>query len=233
MEKKIVLFLFLAAAVLFAQPKFFVENRDHDWGTVEMGDRILRHTFQVVNQGRDTLRISSIRPSCGCAVAKFDSIVAPGRTGRIVGEFNMRGRTGMQRNSLTVNSNDPDEPQIRLTMATFITAPLDIVQRWMSLNSERGRVSGSVSFLTQQANFVVNSAHYASNDNTSDSIRVNTSQTSKSGPDENGNFRYEFDFNFVRNVDRFENGIMTFNTNVAQRPSVSSNISIEPLREVY
>ena len=233
MKKRIALFLLLAAASVFAQPKFFVENRDHDWGTVEMGDRVLRHTFQVVNQGRDTLRINSIRPSCGCAVAKFDSIVAPGRTGKIIGEFNMAGRTGHQRNTLTVNSNDPDEPQIRLSMATFITAPLDIVQRWMSLNSDRGRVQGSVSFLTKQTNFTVSSARYVSNDNSSDSVAVNTKQTSKSGPDEHGYFRYEFDFNFVRNVDRFENGIMTFNTNVAQRPSVSSNISIEPLRAQY
>ncbi|MCL2845055.1 MAG: DUF1573 domain-containing protein [Chitinivibrionia bacterium] len=231
MNKKIILFLISAATILLANPRFFTENRDHDWGTVEMGDRILRHTFQVVNQGTDTLRINSIRPSCGCAVAKFDSIIAPGRTGRIVGEFNMRGRTGMQRNSLTVISNDPEEPQIRLTMATFITAPLDIVQRWMSLHSDRGRVRGTVSFLTQQTNFVINSAQYTANTDRADAIVVSTTQTSRSGPDENGNFRYDFDFHFVRNVDRFENGTLTFNTNVSARPTVSSNISIEPLRD--
>jgi len=228
MKKKIALFLFLAATLLFAQPRIYVENREHDWGTIEMGDRILSHSFVVINRGTDTLRINNIRPSCGCTVSKFDSIIAPGRTGQVVAEFNSRGRTGQQRNSLLVSSNDPDSAQIRLNVQVFISAPLDIVQRWMTLNSDRGRVRGNVSFLTRQANFSVNSANYVSNNDRSESVALNMNQTGRTGPDENGNFRYEFSFDFVRNVSRLENGTITFNTNVTQRPTVSSNVSIEP-----
>jgi len=234
MKLKFILFLLFAAAILFAQPKFSVENRSHDWGTVQEGNRTLRHTFVVVNKGTDTLRISNIRASCGCTVAKYDSIVAPGKTGKIMAEFDTRGRTGRQNNALTVHSNDPDSAQVRLNISVFIKTPLDIVQRWMNLYSARGVVNGTVTFLTTQSDFSVNNAQYVSNSgssgNSTEPETINMTLKSKSGPDENGDFRHEFDFNFARTVDRYENGILKFETNIMQKPSISASVSIEPQR---
>lgn len=231
MRKKIVLALALAAAVLSAQPRFTVENRDHDFGLLEQGDRVVRHTFVLRNTGTDTLRLSNVRPCCASRIAEFDAAIAPGRTGRIVAEFNMRGRTGRLRYNIMVHTNDPDNAQTRLTMTAFVRTPLDIVQRWMNLQARRGRITGTVSFLAERDDLVVNSAFYIPNNDNSDSTALNMVFSERVGPDENGNYRFDFNFDFARTVSRFESGTLVFNTNVTGRPSVSANVSIEPSRD--
>jgi hypothetical protein len=235
MKLKFVSILFIAVAVLSAQPRFFVENKRHDWGTVTEGNKVLKHSFVVVNKGSDTLKITNIRASCGCTVASYDSIVAPGKTGRIAAEFDIRGRTGRQENTLVVMSNDADSSQIRLRVVAFIKSPLDVSPRWLALHSNRGRVNGTLSFLTEEQNFTIEKAqHFAASDNQRTSpTTINMTQKSRTGPDENGNLTYEFDFSFNRSVERFENGILVFETNVKEKSSVSLNVSIELQDTLY
>jgi hypothetical protein len=233
MKLKICLFLFVIATFVCAQPKLFVENKQHDWGTVAEGNTTLKHTFTVVNKGSDTLKISKVNASCGCTVAKYDSIVAPGKTGKVSAEFDISRRTGRETKTLTVYSNDADSAQVHLNLTVFIKTPLDAVQKWMTLYSDKGKISGNISFLTAQKDFKINKSFYAANHRDAKNsvqapITVNAIFKSKSKPDANGDITYEYDFSFSKSVAEYENGAITFETNVKEKPSVSTNVSIEP-----
>ena len=233
MKAKFVLsVLVLTTVSVLAQPRIFIENTVFDWGTTPEGNDRLRHSFIVVNRGTDTLRITNIRSSCGCTVPKYDSIVAPGRTGNITAEFNKAGRTGHQTSNLTVFTNDPESEHVRLTLRGHIRTPLDVSPRWLNLFSERGKVSGRVSFVTGNNNLTINKAQYVLSNDNEKLVPSNLTMTlvNKSAPDQNGDITYEFDFSFARNVDRYENGTITFETNVKEKPSVSMNVSVEPSR---
>jgi len=222
-----------AAMVLYAQPKIFVEQKTFDFGTIPEGDKVLSHTFSIVNNGKEALKITSVRPSCGCTVAKFDSLIAPGKTGTVLAEFNTNGFTGHQEKILTVYSNDQDSGRIQLRIMAFIKSDLDISQRWMNLYPENGKVKGTVTFLVSQADFVVKKAQFIliGNGENIAPIAVSVKLKTKGKPDKDGIIPYEFDFEFARNVDKYENGKIVFDTNVKQKPSIELNIALEPKRD--
>ena len=65
-----------APKITFDKPKF-------ECGEVWSGDKI-EHTFDVRNTGEGILKISSVKPSCGCTVApNYSREIAPGATGQI------------------------------------------------------------------------------------------------------------------------------------------------------
>jgi len=233
MKTKIVLSaLILTAVSLFAQPKLFIENSTFDWGTSPEGTDLITHAFVVANRGKDSLRITNIRSSCGCTVGEYDSVIVPGGTGSVKVKFNKSGRTGSQASNVSIFTNDPENPQVRLTIRGFIQTALDISPRWQNLFSERGNVKGRVSFTTRNRNFAVKKAEYIINNDTERLIPVNVVMTlqNRSNPDQNGNITYDFEFSFARNVERHENGTISFETNVSEKPNVSMNVSVEPSR---
>jgi hypothetical protein len=231
---KIVLSSLFVAAVLYAQPRLFVEQKTFDFGTIPDGNKVLSHTFSIVNNGNEPLKITSVRPSCGCTVAKFDSVIAPGTAGNILAEFNTDGFTGHQEKILTVYSNDPDSSRIQLRIKTFIKAALDISQRWMNLFSDNGKINGSVSLLASQPDLIIKKAQYilSNNQENISPIVVKTTVKNKGKPDKEGITTYEFDFEFIRNVSKYENGKIVFETNVKQKPSIELNVAIEPKKDV-
>ena len=48
---------------------------------------VLEHSFEIRNDGVADLEISDVRPACGCTVAKFDRVVAPGAVGKVYAEL--------------------------------------------------------------------------------------------------------------------------------------------------
>ena len=234
MKVKVVLSALSFAAILYAQPKIFVEQRTFDFGTIPEGNKGLPHTFLVANKGNEPLKIAAVRTSCGCTVAKFDSLIAPGKTGNVTAEFNTSGFTGHQEKIITVHSNDPDSARIQLMLKTFIKSALDVSPKWLNLYCDNGKVSGSVTLSASQADMAIKKAQYVLSNNTENvpPIAVNTKIKSKGKPDKDGVTSYEFDFEFVRNVSKYENGKITFETNVKQKPSVEINVAVEPKKDV-
>jgi hypothetical protein len=97
------------AGAAWAQGKVEVEGGDtYDWGRVSPGQ--LKATISVKNTGDQPLKISEVRPSCGCTAAPIDkSVLAPGETGKISVTMNATG-FGAVKKSLTINSDDPVTP---------------------------------------------------------------------------------------------------------------------------
>ncbi len=76
-----------------------------NFGKIEEGQK-LAVTFRFRNSGDKPLVIASVHPSCGCTVADFPRRpIAPGKEAEITGEFDSKGRVGLQHKDLTVHAN--------------------------------------------------------------------------------------------------------------------------------
>ena len=217
-----------AAVVLCAQPKMFIEQKTFNFGTVSEGDRV-PHSFAISNKGTEPLRITAVRVSCGCTAAEFDSVIAPGQTGKVSAEFNTRGFTGQQEKIVHVHSNDPDSARIGLHIAGFVITPLELTPRWLSLQSDNGKVKAPVTFSTSQKAFSIKKAQFVfgNSEENRTPIPVRTTLRKKNDADKNGLTVYEYDFEFSINTDKNEVGRVVFDTSVKQKPTVELHLSIE------
>jgi uncharacterized membrane protein len=102
--------LLLAGTAAYAQGRIEVVGGDtYDWGSVSPAK--LKTVIEVKNVGDDTLKITNVRPSCGCTTAPIDkSTLMPGESGKISVEIDMSTRTGPTTKTITVASSDPKNP---------------------------------------------------------------------------------------------------------------------------
>lgn len=103
-------------------PRLYVERRLIELGPVLEGDK---HTvtWRLENRGHAPLIIDRTRASCGCTVVKLtkaEKTIPPGKTLALRAEFNSAGRRGKQSKSITVYSNDPAEPTIKLEFTATV-----------------------------------------------------------------------------------------------------------------
>jgi hypothetical protein len=91
-------------AISFASEKI-------DLGDVKQGPQVTGE-FEFTNTGKNVLVISNVSTSCGCTgvVSDEKKEYQPGEKGKIKFTFNTEGRHGVNEKSLTVYSNDPNNP---------------------------------------------------------------------------------------------------------------------------
>ena len=108
--------LLVAAAVFAAgKPKAVVAEPIKDVGTVATGEKIT-NDFVIRNDGDAVLEITNVQPACGCTVAQFDKTIAPGQTGKVHAVVDTTTFNGPISKGVSVFTNDPDTPQIELTI---------------------------------------------------------------------------------------------------------------------
>lgn len=93
-----------------------------DKTTVEFGDitqgEKTNCDFTLENKGKSALIIRKTKASCGCtAVTMGESTIAPGQKTVIRATFNSAGKSGRQYKSITVITNDPQNPETHLTIS--------------------------------------------------------------------------------------------------------------------
>jgi hypothetical protein len=111
----------IVAGVLLAQgapagkPKAVAVEPIGDVGTVAKGDNAT-HDFVIKNEGGADLQITNVQPACGCTVARYDKVIAPGKTGTIHVVVDTTTFSGAIVKEVTAYTNDPENPQIQLTV---------------------------------------------------------------------------------------------------------------------
>jgi uncharacterized cupredoxin-like copper-binding protein len=123
MTRNILLVFFFSSAVIFAQllqPKLVLQQKNYDFGDIKQGETV-SHAFVLSNSGGDLLKITNIQASCGCTAATPDkSELAPGESTNLVVKFNSTGRRGKQTKTVRIYSNDPQNPEMVLTISCNI-----------------------------------------------------------------------------------------------------------------
>jgi len=131
------LFLTAGLAALMAAPKLKIDNMTFNGGSVAEGrDTVVKAVFKLTNTGNEPLKLTSVRPGCGCTVVKYDSIIAPGKTGVIEPVVNIKGfRPGHMSRGVTVTSNDADNPSVSLTIEANIVPIIDVSENYLEFYS--------------------------------------------------------------------------------------------------
>ena len=90
------MFIF-SASLAFAQPKISIQGGDtQDWGKVKPKDSPLKASIKITNEGSEELKISDVRPGCGCTTAPLDKKeLKPGEFATMDVSLNVGATSGM------------------------------------------------------------------------------------------------------------------------------------------
>jgi hypothetical protein len=137
----IILGLFLVQAVVIGQavgPQITSPEIQFDFGDIAEGV-VVTHEFEVFNSGDEDLVISKVKASCGCTAAQPEKdVLKSGESTKIKVQFNSSRRSGKQRKSVYVFSNDKVNPQYKLAFTANILKKES--NETSSLNNESARL---------------------------------------------------------------------------------------------
>ncbi len=129
----------------------------YDFGIAGPGDKI-DHTFKFTNVGFEPLQITRVSTSCGCTAALLTKKeILPGGSGEIRATFETKRFEGDQKTTITIHSNDPDEPEIDLTIQGTIKRDVAVVPQGINFGDvEKGEtLSGNVRLLQLSQNKLI------------------------------------------------------------------------------
>jgi hypothetical protein len=115
-----IVFLFFIHITVYAQnntAKITFIEESHDFGTIEEASGMAKHIFKFVNTGEDSIKLTSVRASCGCTTPYWvKSALMPGDTGNIEVAYNPLNRPGNFSKTVTIRtSGEPDTKILRIS----------------------------------------------------------------------------------------------------------------------
>jgi len=121
--------MIFAGSFAYAQPKLTIIGGDtHDWGKVKPKDDPLKATIKIKNEGNELLKISDVRPGCGCTTAPLDKKeLNPGEIASMDVTLKLGATSGMMTKSITINSNDPQNATKVLYLKADVVRPIQIL----------------------------------------------------------------------------------------------------------
>jgi hypothetical protein len=85
------------------------------------------HTFVIRNAGAAPLIVERVQTSCGCTTAALaTNVLAPDASAELKAVLSLRGRRGEQRQSITIESNDPHHPRFRLELQGMVGDDVEV-----------------------------------------------------------------------------------------------------------
>lgn len=125
--------LLLLAVPAAAQGSIRFAETDHTFEGLREGD-VARHVFTFRNAGDAPLRLTAVRPSCGCTTGDWPrEPLAPGDTASITVSYDAEGRPGaFEREVLVLTDGDPE----------YVTLYIrgDVMPRTLVSGSRQGRL---------------------------------------------------------------------------------------------
>ena len=110
------LFTFVFASLVFTQPKAVIHPMEYDFGDI-VQDSVVTKIFVIKNQGSEMLKINEVKASCGCtAVVAGKNELMPNESTDIKVSFNSEGKAGKQNKIITIETNDPKNSTIKLSL---------------------------------------------------------------------------------------------------------------------
>lgn len=129
MKRYFVLALMLFVPVLlFAQPKIEIVGGDsYDWGTVKPTQDPLKAKVKIKNVGNEVLKITEVKPGCGCTTAPLDkNELKPGEEATLDVTLRIAGYSGNVVKSIRIASNDPNNPNKYLYLKANVFHPISV-----------------------------------------------------------------------------------------------------------
>lgn len=111
-----IVFIFFFHNAVYSQnntAKITFLEESHNFGTIEEASGIAHHSFNFVNTGTDSIKLTSVRASCGCTTPFWEkNALLPGDTGKIEVAYNPLNRPGKFAKTITVRTSGAPETKI-------------------------------------------------------------------------------------------------------------------------
>ena len=176
MKSIILALLIILPSLLVAQPKLQIIGGDtYNWGKVKYNGKPLTATISLKNAGNQPLKISQVKPGCGCTTAPLDkSYLKPGEKANISVSLNTGKSSGDLVKGITIYSNDPNIPMKALTLRAFIMKPLQILpNEYIAFpDIKNGGTSESKSLIKNVSNKPITISNFL----TSEGVTINLSK---------------------------------------------------------
>ncbi|HLG28986.1 MAG TPA: DUF1573 domain-containing protein, partial [Candidatus Brocadiales bacterium] len=116
-------------------PSIVFENPNHDFGIIYAGDKV-EHLFKFENHGKGNLVIKQVKTSCGCtAAASTKENIPPGGSSEIKAIFNPGQDPGKIKKEITVTTNDPVTPLVKLSIAGNVIKQVVTKPSWINFGA--------------------------------------------------------------------------------------------------
>ncbi len=116
-------------------PSIVFENPNHDFGTVYSGEKS-EHLFKFENRGKGNLIIKHVKTSCGCtAAASTKENIPPGGSSEIKAIFSAGQDPGKVKKEITVTTNDPVTPQLKLSLTGNVVKEVVTKPSWLNFGA--------------------------------------------------------------------------------------------------
>jgi hypothetical protein len=126
-----------AATTNAAAPKIQFDKTVYDFGTTSLVDSVTG-TFTYQNIGAADLKLSKPQPSCGCTVASVKpDVLKPGEKGELVFTIRVGGQRGELKKQIGVPSNDPQSPNVSLSIKIEMKQIVEAVPQQLSIGALR------------------------------------------------------------------------------------------------
>ena len=120
------------------RPVITAEEPIHDFGEMWIGP-VLKHTFKITNTGEMELKITKVKPACGCTIGgAYPRTLKPGETGEFPFSISTRKLRGKFAKSIAISTNDPATPTLRLQLRGKVKRYIDL----SPLNIQLGKLYG-------------------------------------------------------------------------------------------
>lgn len=123
----LVILAFALPARSGAGPAIMFDKEVHDFGKVFSGEQV-EATFEMSNTGDEKLVIDKVRTSCGCTkTIQGSTELEPDGKSKIVAALDTAGmKAGDKKKSVTVYSNDPKRPKVKLKLLAQVIQELKV-----------------------------------------------------------------------------------------------------------
>lgn len=218
----------LVVSSSFSSPEIQFDTKTFDCGTVKEGktDK-LSAVFIVTNTGDSVLKLERVRPSCGCTVVKYDSLVQPGKSVKIESKVRIKGyRPGSLSKSITVTSNAKNEPVVRLKINAEIKAIIGISRQYVELSVSDSVASDTIFLTSMKKDLKVSDVTFTSNEkkgaaaweeNYKTDIKFKFSSMDSLSSDSSNVFRLEL---FAPEASNASSGRFTISTNHSDKKEI-------------
>ncbi len=197
-----------------SHPKILFEDGVYDFGIAGPGQEVI-HTFNFTNTGTAHLQINRVSTSCGCTAALVtEKVVSPGEIGSILVTLKTKRYKGKKEETITIYSNDPNNPESVLTIRGIIKTEFAVVPQGLHFGEvKKGDTATSMVQLLQ----------LSSNPLILDKIEANdeylTTQTSKITEENKKGFNIDITIKPVVPVGEFSE-VITLHTNLSKKPRI-------------
>lgn len=110
------------AAISKGAPVIEWDKTEHDFGTIEQGDKV-ETVFTLTNVGEGDLIVTKAKGSCGCTIPQWPrEAIALGETAEIKVVFNSRGKKNKTTNTITLTTNTATGNEV-VRIKAFVNVP--------------------------------------------------------------------------------------------------------------